>query len=468
MQNTLQQIFAFLSGFIYNGAMVALIFGTGVYLTFKTRFFQIWGIPYILKHTFFTLFRRDEQQKSEGISPFQAVSTALAGTMGVGNIAGVATALTLGGPGAVFWMWVSAFFGMITKYAEIYLAVKYRSKTADGWQGGPMYYMENGLGMRWLGGLFSLFIALGSFGIGNMTQVNAVSEAAMTAFTIPCWVSGIVVAVLVSLVVFGGIKRIGAVTEFVIPFISVAYIACSVSLLVHNSDYLGSAASLIFREAFALKGVVGGGFGYGILLAMRYGVSRGVFTNEAGMGSAPIAHAAANCKNPARQSVWGIFEVFLDTIVVCTLTALVLLTADGGTLWQGGLDGVSMTSAAFASVFGRAGHGFIAVSVAFFAVAGMLGWCYYGETAIGYLTNSNHIAVTCYRFLFLACIFVGAISNLRLIWGLSDILNALMAIPNIIAILLLRREIVTPAKERDKMKWQKLAKGNLPDRSRGG
>ena len=430
---------------LQGASMIVLICGMGIYLTLRTRFFQVRGLPFILRSTIGALLKKEGNAAGGGISPFQAVSTALAGTMGVGNIAGVATALTLGGAGAIFWMWVSSFFGMMTKYAEIVLAVKYREKSPDGgWHGGPMYYMEKGLNKRWMGKLFALLCAAGSFGIGNMTQGNAVSGAARAAFGVPLWATGLVSAIIVALVIFGGVKRIATVAEITIPFVSAAYIAACVFAIMRGSDYLGGAVSLIFEQAFTLRSAVGGVTGYGLLTALRYGVSRGVFTNEAGMGSASIAHAAANCKSPAHQGAWGIFEVFLDTNTVCTLTGLVLLTAQGGALWRSGLDGVEMTSAAFVSVFGPLGATFIAVSVMIFAIAGMLGWCLYGEISVGYLTDSSKRSILIYRVAFVLCVYAGAVSELRTVWELTDALNALMAIPNIAALWLLRGEIDLP------------------------
>jgi len=436
-------------GILQGASMLVLICGMGIYLTLRTRFFQVRGLPFVLRATLGALFKKDTEQSSGGISPFQAVSTALAGTMGVGNIAGVATALTLGGAGALFWMWVSSFFGMMTKYAEVVLAVRYREKSeGGGWHGGPMYYMEKGLGKRWMAKLFALLCAAGSFGIGNMTQVNAVSGAARVAFGVPLWITGVLTAFIVALVIFGGVKRIASVAEIVIPFISVAYIAACVFAIMRWSDYLGGAVNLIFAQAFTLQSAVGGVAGYGLLTALRYGISRGVFTNEAGMGAASIAHAAADCKSPQHQGAWGIFEVFLDTNTVCTLTGLVLLTAGGGALWQSGLDGVEMTTAAFVSVFGPLGATFIALSVMIYAIAGMLGWCLYGETSIGYLTNRNERSVLIYRGVFIICVYVGAVSELRMIWELTDALNALMAVPNIAALWLLRKQIILPGRQR--------------------
>lgn len=426
--------------------MVVLLLGAGIYLTIKSGFFQLRGCGFIFKNTVGTLFKKpDERKNASGISPFQAVTTALAGTMGVGNIAGVATALVAGGAGAVFWMWISAFFGMMTKYAEIFLSVKYRRRDHFGnFYGGPMYYIEDGLGKKWLACLFALLCAVCAACVGNLTQVNSVSTAMMSAFSIPLWVSGLVVAVCVALVVVGGVKRIASVTELVIPVISIIYIMIAAAFLFIQRNYIMSAFELIFQSAFSPGSAAGGIMGYGISRAIKFGLSRGVFTNEAGLGSAPIAHASANCKSPAHQAVWGIFEVFLDTIVVCTITALVLLTARGGMLWRGGLDGAPLTSTAFETAFPGFGAKFIALSIFFFAVSAILGWYYYGETALSYLFGKSRLALYIYRFLFLVFILPGAVGNMTLVWSLADVFTALMAIPNVVALFCLRREIKTP------------------------
>lgn len=425
--------------------MVVLLLGSGIYLTVRSRFFPLRGIGFILKNTAGTLFKKDDAQNPARISPFQAVTTALAGTMGVGNIAGVATALVAGGAGAVFWMWVSAFFGMMTKYSEIYLAVSYRQKDKNGrFFGGPMYYIEYGLKKKWLAGIFALLCAVCAVSVGNLTQVNSVSTAMQSAFSVPLWVSGVFVAICVAFVIIGGVKRIGRVTELVIPFISILYICISVAFLFLNREFLVSAFSLIIKSAFSFEPVSGGVLGYGIARAIKFGLSRGVFTNEAGLGSAPIAHAGADCKSPGLQAVWGIFEVFLDTIVVCTITALVLLTANGGSLWQSGMDGAPLTAAAFESAFGGFGGKFIAVSIIFYAVAAMLGWYYYGEIALAYLFGQSKLPVYIYRVLFLIFILIGAVGEMALVWNVTDILIAFMAIPNIVAVLVLRKEIKTP------------------------
>ncbi|MCL2055759.1 MAG: amino acid carrier protein [Oscillospiraceae bacterium] len=425
---------------------MVLLLLLGVYLTVRLRLFRISALPFILRNTVGSLFVRD---KSAGgaITPFQAVMTALAGTMGVGNIAGVATALVAGGPGAILWMWVSAFFGMATKYAEIALAVRFRVRGADGMlRGGPMYYMsdkKHGLKSKWLAAVFCAACVLCSFGVGNMTQVNSVSQAALQAFSIPAWVTGILTALVLSLVIFGGVRRIARTAEIIIPFISVLYICFAAAFLWISREYVPMALRLIFESAAGPAQAVGGAAGYGVAGAVRYGLSRGVFTNEAGLGSAPIAHASADCESPAHQGAWGVFEVFADTIFVCTVTALVILTAGGGTLWQSGIDGAALTSAAFESVFGPLGRGFIAAAIALFAVPSMLGWCFYGESALSWLTGGDAAAVKCYRAAFVAVSVYGAVAGMGAVWAAADLLNALMALPNIAAIFLLRKHIST-------------------------
>ncbi len=425
-------------------AMAVVLLCAGIILTICGGFFQFRGIKFIFANTAGSLLKKEPAAKNGGLPPFQAVTTALAGTMGVGNIAGVATALVAGGPGAVFWMWISAFFGMMSKYAEIYLAVKYRRMERGHVCGGPMYYMEDGLHSKWLACVFALLCAFFAVTVGNLTQTNAVSTSMLAEFGVPLWISGAAVTICTTLVIVGGVRRIGAVTELVIPVISVMYIFVALAFLYINRAFLPGALRNIFTGAFGLRQAAGGALGYGVGSALRFGVARGVFTNEAGLGSAPIAHAGADCKSPAHQAAWGIFEVFLDTIVVCTLTALVLLTADGGRLWQSGENGAPLTSNAFSSVFGGFGGWFIAASIAFFAVSAILGWYYYGEVALRYLFRRQMPAVRLYRALFLAFVFLGAVMEISLVWLLADILVALMALPNVAALILLRKEVKTP------------------------
>ena len=403
------------------------------------------GIGFICKNTVGTLLKKDKPAGAQRITPFQAVTTALAGTMGVGNIAGVSTALVAGGPGAIFWMWVSAFFGMMTKYSEIFLAVKYRRHDSDGRVfGGPMYYMEYGAKKKWLACVFAFLCVVCAGTVGNLTQINSLSTAVYASFSIPLWVSGALTVLCAGAVIVGGIKRIGTTNEFIIPFISIAYICISLGFLVVNRAYIIQAFSLIMQSAFSFRTAAGGITGYGIARAIKIGLSRGVFTNEAGLGSAPIAHAGADCKSASHQAVWGIFEVFLDTILVCTLTALVLLTAAGGGLWRSGADGAPLTALAFESVYHGFGGKFISVSIIFFALAAILGWYYYGETALNYLFKGSRAALYAYRLFFFCFVFLGAVGEMSLIWNMTDIFIALMAIPNITALVLLRREIKLP------------------------
>lgn len=430
----------FQSGFL-NGIVMFGLLLLGLFLTIRSRLYPIRRLPFIFRHTVADLFRKDTTGSNRSISPFQAVTTALAGTMGVGNIAGVATALVTGGPGSIVWMWISAFLGMMTKYTEIFLAVKHRRRDGNGgYYGGPMYYMQDAAGNRVLASLFAVLCACCSFGIGNMAQVNSISTAMESAFQVPAWMTAVAVTAIVALVIFGGIQRIAHVTEWIIPFISILYLCCSGAFLWLHRGQIADTFTLMLQEAFSPHTAAGGVAGYGVSRAMSMGLSRGVFTNEAGLGSAPIAHASADCKSPEHQGVWGIFEVFLDTILMCTITALVILIAENGTLWQSGLDGAPLTSAAFASTFHGFGSGFIAISIAFYAISAMLGWCFYGESALKYLAYGNQKLIAPYRVLFLLCIVMGVVAELHIVWRIADYLNALMAIPNIIAILLLRKD----------------------------
>jgi len=418
-------------------SMLLLLF-VGLFLTLKSRLFQIRGIGFINRHTFCTLFHKDKA--GTGISPFQALTTALAGTMGVGNISGVATALVAGGPGAIAWMWISALLGMATKYAEIFLAVKYRRVKNGNVVGGAMYYIEYGLGKKWLAAVFALLCALCSLGIGNLAQVHSIAGVMRQSFGVPPLLCGIVTAVFCAIVICGGLKRIAKVTELVIPLLSIVYLFFCITMLWLNRTFVPSALMQIIIGAFGLQEAAGGVLGYGVMQAMHFGLSRGVFTNEAGLGSAPIAHASANCSEPSHQAAWGVFEVFLDTILVCTITALVILCAGGGGLLHSGLNGAPLTSAAFESAFPGIGAAFLAVAIAFFAFAAITGWYFYGESALRYLFKGER-AVNFYRMLFLLCVVVGALANLEVVWRVSDILNVLMAMPNCIALLLLNHHI---------------------------
>ena len=320
---------------VWGPVMLTLLIGTGLFLSVKTGFLQFRKFGYMMKHTLLGVFSKNQHEKdNSGVSPFQAVATAMAGTIGTGSIAGLATAIVSGGPGAVFWMWVSALLGMITKYSEILLSIKFREKNDEGhWVGGPMYYIKNGLKLKWLAVLFAVFAMIACLGTGNATQSNSIAVALESTAGIKPWITGIVLTVLVAAVILGGMKRISSVNEKLVPVMAVFYVICAVIALIINIEKIPAAFALIFKEAFNFKAATGGVAGYGIMLAMHYGFSRGVFSNEAGLGSAPIAHAASSTKSPVKQGLWGMFEVFFTTIVICTISALIILTTD---IWNTG------------------------------------------------------------------------------------------------------------------------------------
>lgn len=443
MLEWLEQVNESANGVVWGPVTLFLFLATGIWFTLGTGWFQLSKIGLIFRNTLGTL-GKNRRQKKDGISPFQAMSTALAGTMGVGNITGIATAMTLGGAGSIFWMWISAFFGMMTKYAEVLLAVRYRQKGATGYFGGPMYYMEKGVGSKTLAVIFSCLCVAASLGVGNMTQSNAISLAANQLFSFPCWLSGLLTALAIGLVIIGGIRRIATVTEFMIPFLSLGYLGCAILVLILRADRLPEAFHLIFSSACSPVSAAGGVAGYTVAQAIRFGFARGIFSNEAGLGSAPIAHAAADSTHPAAQGMWGIFEVFADTLVCCTVTALAILTSG---VWAPSCaySGTALCAAAFATVFGAAGEKFIAISIVLFAFATLIGWSYYGERAVSYLLGDR--AVPLYKILFAAVVLLGSTVRMELAWSLSDTFNALLAIPNLIAITILSREVFQLTKD---------------------
>ena len=435
------KINSFINNIVWGPPILILIVGSGLYLSIKTGFFSITKLGYILKNTFLKMFSKE--QKGEGeVTAFQAVATALAATVGTGNIAGVATAIALGGPGAVFWMWFAAIVGMTTKFAEVVLAVHFREKTEDGrFVGGPMYYIEKGLGWKWMAVLFAAFGTLASFGIGNMTQSNSVALAVQGSFNIPPLATGIVLAVITGLVIVGGIKRIGAFTEKLVPFMAAIYIIGGLVILFTNIGAIPAAFALIFKEAFTGTAAVGGFVGSTMMLAIRYGVARGVFTNEAGLGSAPIAHAAATTDHPVRQGLWGVFEVFVDTLVICSLTALVIITTGA---WQSGESGAVLTTLAFNTALPGGGI-IVTVGLMLFAYSTILGWEYYGERCLEYLAGTKPILA--FRIIWVIFVVIGAIGGLEFIWSLADTLNGLMAIPNLVGVLFLSGTVFKLTKE---------------------
>ena len=444
-----------INGFVWGLPMLAVFLSIGFMFSVRCGFFQITGIRMWMNQTILACFRRKDVRKtgdSKSISQFQSVCTALAATLGTGNIAGVATAIAAGVPGAVFWMWVSALLGMMTSFAENTLGIRYRYTDADGnWVGGAMVYMEKGLHAKGMAMVYAALCVLASFGIGNMSQANSIADAMASNFQVPPFITGVVMAGIISLVVMGGMKRIAGVTEKVVPFMAIVYMLGAVLVVLFNAGRLPAAVASIFREAFQWKAGIGGAAGYGIMTAMKKGISRGVFTNEAGLGSSVLAHSASDVKEPAVQGMWGIFEVFADTIVMCTITALVILTSGvydvgiyagalGTEAFEGLPLGASLTANAFSSVFGAAGGKFVALALTLFAFSTLLGWSYYGVQAISYLFGKK--AVKPYQWVFIVMIVVGCMANLTMVWEISDTFNGLMAIPNLIAIVLLSGQAV--------------------------
>lgn len=432
-----------INGFVWGPVMLLLLVGTGVYISVRTKFLQFRKFGYAMRNTIGGLFTgRARKTDESNISPFQAVSTALASTVGTGNVVGVATAITLGGPGAVFWMWVSAIFGMMTKYAEIVLAVRFREVNADGLHvGGPMYYLSNGMKNKKLGkilgALFAFLVTFASFGIGCMTQSNSISTALNNTFGFSPTIVGIVVSILVGVVILGGIKSIARVTEFVVPFMATFFILFSIIILIINASAIPEALRLIFVAAFNPEAAFGGAVGYTVLLAVRMGIARGVFSNEAGLGSAPIAHAASSTKEPVEQGLWGIFEVFVDTILVCSMTALVIVTSGLYTA-EHGLEGAALTIEAFnVGLPGNIGGIGLTIGLTLFALSTLFGWSYYGERGIEYFfrhTSGAKAVTMIYKAAFVIASFIGAVGGLQLVWGIADTLNGLMAIPNLIGV----------------------------------
>ena len=427
--------------------MLVLFLAAGFYFSWRTGWFQFRRLSLWLSCTWGRLIRpgTDEREGRDGISERQSICTALAATVGTGNIVGVATAITAGGPGAVFWMWVSAFVGMMTGFAEKVLGILYREKDGQGhYRGGPMTYMERGLHARGRAGCLALFCMTASFGSGNITQIHSMSESLREAFGIPSFVTGLITAAVTGAVLLGGIRRIGSFAERLVPFMVILYMGSAMAVLFSQAGQIPAAFGLIVREAFRLRPVIGGAAGYGILVAMRTGVARGVFTNEAGLGASVFAHSAADTKEPVEQGMWGIFEVFVDTIVVCTVTALVILTtALASPQSVEGLDGAALTMSCFRRFFPW-GDELIAVCMALFAFGSLVGWSYYGERATEYLLGPR--AVLPYKAAYTLAITLGSLAPLSLVWKLADVSNALMAIPNLTALCLLRGQVLSALK----------------------
>ena len=419
--------------------LVPLLLLTGLYLTVRLRGFQFRALWHSL---YLALVVRKEPGAEGDISHFQALMTALAATVGTGNIVGVATAIALGGPGAMFWMWVTGLVGMATKYSEALLSVRYRTTDARGEQsGGPMYYLSRGITHpigRVLGTLFALFAAIAAFGIGNMVQSNSVADALRHSFGIPMWLSGGIIATATAAVILGGIRSIGRFTGFFVPFMILAYMGGSGLILLLHLDRVPDAFAAIFSGAFQGTAAIGGFAGAAVAQAVRWGVARGIFSNESGLGSAGIAAAAAQTREPVRQAMVSMTQTFIDTIVVCTMTGLVILTTDA---WATGLNGAPLTQHAFRTGLpGEWGHWPVPISLAMFAFSTILGWSYYGEKSIEYLLGVR--AVLPYRILFVIAAFFGTVRSLTFVWTLSDVMNGLMALPNLIGLIGLSGVIV--------------------------
>jgi AGCS family alanine or glycine:cation symporter len=436
MEAALSKLFSLVSNWVWGPPMLLLLVGTGIYLTIRLKGIQIRGLLHALYLAF--IVRKEKGAKGD-ITHFQALMTALAATVGTGNIAGVATAIFSGGPGALFWMWMTGLFGMATKYAEAVLAVKYRVKDKRGEMcGGPMYYLSLGLKKPWLGTLFAIFAAVSAFGIGNMVQSNSVAEAVRVTFHIPNWTTGIILTVLTGLVILGGIRSIARVTEYLVPIMIVVYMVSALVVLFLEWDKIPQVFSLVFSKALTPTAALGGFAGATVKEAVRFGVARGVFSNESGLGSSPIAAAAAQTTTPTAQALVSMTQTFIDTIIVCSMTGFVILVTGA---WTSGATGSELTAKAFSAALpGNWGHLVVTVGLILFAYSTVLGWCYYGEKSIEYLLGET--SVMPYRLLFTLFVFIGTFTQLELVWSFADIMNGLMALPNLIGLLVLAGVVV--------------------------
>lgn len=430
MESQLLAILTLIRDYIWGLPLIILLVGTGVFLTIRLRGLQIRGLFYSLYLAF--IKRKEDDQEKGDISHFQALMTALAATVGTGNIVGVAIAIVVGGPGALFWMWITGLFGMATKYSEAVLAIKYREKDKFGtMSGGPMYYLSKGLKAKWLGVLFAVFAFLAAFGIGNMVQSNSVANSVQTSWGLPHWVTGLILATFTAMVVLGGIKNIAKVTQVLVPIMIVVYFLGTTIILIMKITDIPQIFALIFKSAFTPTAASGGFLGATVMHTIRMGVSKGVFSNESGLGSAPIAAAAARTPNPVKQALVSMTQTFIDTLVVCTMTGLVILSSD---LWTSGYTGAELTTIVFDTFLPGGFGGFIVtVSLICFAYSTILGWCYYGEKSIEYLFSER--AVKPYRIVFVIFVAIGAMLKLEIVWRVSDIMNGMMAFPNLIGLI---------------------------------
>lgn len=438
---TIESILSAIDGFIWGAPLLILLSGTGLYLTLRLGFLQIRYLPRALGY----LFKKDKGGKGD-VSSFAALCTALAATIGTGNIVGVATAVQAGGPGAIFWMWLVALLGMATKYAECLLAVKYRVRDKNDFMaGGPMYYIERGLGLKWLAKLFAVFgVMVAFFGIGTFPQVNAITHAMQDTFQIPVLATAIVVTLLVGLIILGGVKRIATASSVIVPFMAVFYVAISIVIILLNAEKVPAVIGLIIHSAFDPQAALGGAVGFTVMKAIQSGVARGIFSNESGLGSAPIAAAAAQTHEPVRQGLISMTGTFLDTIIVCTMTGIVLVLT--GAWSNPELAGATVTNYAFAQGLGSSiGATIVTVGLLFFAFTTILGWCYYGERCFVYLVGIRGVKL--YRVAYIVLVGVGSFLHLNLIWIIADIVNGLMAFPNLVALIGLRKVVIDETRD---------------------
>ena len=448
------ELISAISDFVWGPYMLTFLVGTGVYLSLRLFFLQFTMLPFALKQAFTP--HKKHGRKADGsdhegdVTQFGALMTALSATIGTGNIAGVATAVVLGGPGAVFWMWITAIFGMATKYAEAILAVKYRVVNERGeMSGGPMYYLERGCNMKWLAIAFAFFGTVASFGIGSSVQSNSVALAVQSSLGIDTWITGIVLTVFTAVVILGGIKSIARASSVIVPVMAIVYVLGGLAIIAMNMEKLWPAVSLIFSDAFSGQAVAGGAIG----AVIRYGVARGVFSNEAGMGSAPIAAAAAKTDHPGRQALISMTGTFLDTIIVCSITGIVLVMGD---MYIGGERGAALTVQTFNTLLPGFGGFIVTFGLIFFAYSTILGWSYYGEKCATYLFGEKSVLI--YRLIYVAAVMAGTVVSLDLVWNLSDTFNGLMSIPNLIGLVLLAGVVVKETKDFK----AKRASGELP------
>ena len=438
----LEEVLKNIDGIVWGPPLLILLVGTGIYFTFKLNFIQMFKLPLAIKYLFLNDDDKSDNEAKGEVSSFAALCTALSATIGTGNIVGVATAIATGGPGALFWMWIAAFFGMATKYAEGVLAIKYREVDENGeMSGGPMYYIEKGVGNKFLANMFAFFgIAVALLGIGTFGQVNSISKAALISFNIPIWFTAIIITILVTLVTLGGIKRISNVAEKIVPTMAILYIIGALLVLICNFKAIPSAITLIIKSAFNPSAALGGTTGITISLAIQMGIGRGVFSNEAGLGSAPIAAAAAKTKYPVKQGLISMTGTFIDTIIICTMTGLAIVLTGS---FNSGLEGAAMTTFAFENglPFSIIGKYIVNIGLIFFAFTTIIGWNYYGERCIQYLIGIKGIKF--YKIIFIALVGVGPFLSLNLVFIIADIVNGLMALPNLIGLIKLRNIVIS-------------------------